>query len=87
MKDQLSVRFAELVYNGQWVYPHCARRCRHLFSNTQLPVDWHRLSLNCIKGKTSSLPEYGRKNSLYSEEIATFGESDEYDQEGIRPDL
>ena len=76
MKQQLAGRFAELVYNGQWFTP--LREALTAFvDKTQEKVNGKvRLKLykgNIIKAGTWS------PNSLYSEEIATFGASD-YDQ-------
>ena len=75
-KQKLSITFAELVYNGQWFTP--LREALSAFVNkTQEKVTGKvRLKLykgNIIKAGVES------KYSLYSEEIATFGESD-YDQ-------
>ncbi len=75
-KERLSVTFAELVYNGQWFTP--LREALTAFvDKTQEKVNGKvRLKLykgNIIKAGTWS------PNSLYSEEIATFGASD-YDQ-------
>ncbi len=75
-KQRLSVTFAELVYNGQWFTP--LREALSAFvDKTQEKVNGRvRLKLykgNIIKAGISS------PNSLYSEEIATFGASD-YDQ-------
>ena len=75
-KQRLSVTFAELVYNGQWFTP--LREALSAFvDKTQEKVNGKvRLKLykgNIIKAGVSS------PNSLYSEEIATFGASD-YDQ-------
>ena len=75
-KQRLSVTFAELVYNGQWFTP--LREALSAFvDKTQEKVNGKvRLKLykgNIIKAGISS------PNSLYSEEIATFGASD-YDQ-------
>ena len=75
-KQKLSITFAELVYNGQWFTP--LREALSAFvDKTQEKVTGKvRLKLykgNIIKAGVES------KYSLYSEEIATFGESD-YDQ-------
>ncbi len=72
-KQKLSVTFAELVYNGLWFSP--LREALSAFvDKTQEHVTGSvKLKLykgNIIKAGTSS--DY----SLYSEEIATFGESD-----------
>ena len=75
-KQELSVCFAELLYNGQWFSP--LRKALSAFvTETQKTVTGTvRLKLykgNIIRAGVKSL------YSLYSEEICTFGESD-YDQ-------
>ena len=75
-KQRLSITFAELVYNGQWFTP--LREALSVFvDKTQEKVTGYvKLKLykgNIIKAGVDS------PYSLYSEEIATFGESD-YDQ-------
>jgi argininosuccinate synthase len=72
-KLELSVCFAELLYNGQWYTP--LRKALSAFvTETQKNVTGvTRLKLykgNIIKAGVSS------PYSLYSEDIATFGESD-----------
>jgi argininosuccinate synthase len=82
LKEQLSVRFAELVYNGQWFTP--LREALSAFvDKTQEPVTgWVKLKL--YKGNIINAGVYS-DNSLYSEAIATFGESDynQKDSEGF----
>ena len=75
-KQRLSITFAEVVYNGQWFTP--LREALSAFvEKTQENVTGSvKLKLykgNIIKAAVDS------PYSLYSEEIATFGESD-YDQ-------
>ena len=75
-KQELSVCFAELLYNGQWYTP--LREALSAFvTETQKNVTGSvKLKLykgNIIKSSLSS------PYSLYSEDICTFGESD-YDQ-------
>lgn len=81
-KEQLAVRFAELVYNGQWFTP--LREALTAFvDSTQQPVTgWVKLKL--YKGNIINAGVYS-ENSLYSESIATFGESDynQKDSEGF----
>lgn len=81
-KEKLSITFAELVYNGQWFTP--LREAISAFvDKTQERVSGKvRLKLykgNIIKAGVES------PNSLYSEEIATFGASDynQKDAEGF----
>lgn len=76
-KMQMSVKFSELVYNGQWYTP--LREAMTAFvDETQKPVTgWVKLKL--YKGNIMNAGMYS-PNSLYSEEIATFGEDTVYDQ-------
>ncbi len=76
-KAELAITFAELVYDGQWYTP--LREALSAFvTRTQETVTGEvKLKLykgNIIKAGADS------KYSLYSEEIATFGEDDVYDQ-------
>ena len=75
-KQKLSITFAELVYNGQWFTP-----LREAFSafvdSTQKKVTG-TVKLKLYKGNIIKAGVWS-PYSLYSEEIATFGESD-YDQ-------
>ena len=72
-KQRLSITFAELVYNGQWFTP--LREALSAFvDKTQENVNG-QVKLKLYKGniiKAGVWSDY----SLYSEEIATFGESD-----------
>ncbi len=75
-KERLSVTFAELVYNGLWFSPLREALTAFVDKTQETVTGTVKLKLykgNIIKAGVSS--EY----SLYSEEIATFGESD-YDQ-------
>ena len=75
-KQELSVCFAELLYNGLWFSP--LRKALSAFvTETQNNVTG-TVKLKLYKG---NIIKAGIKSpySLYSEEIATFGESD-YDQ-------
>ncbi|MDD4715091.1 MAG: argininosuccinate synthase [Oscillospiraceae bacterium] len=75
-KTRLGVTFAELVYNGQWYTP--LREALTAFvEKTQEPVTG-RVRLKLYKGNVTPAGVWS-PNSLYSEDIATFGESD-YDQ-------
>ncbi len=76
-KQQLAMRFAELVYNGQWFTP--LREALSAFvDKTQENVSGD-VRLKIYKG---NIINAGMKSphSLYSEEIATFGEEDVYNQ-------
>ncbi|MCR5056525.1 MAG: argininosuccinate synthase [Clostridia bacterium] len=75
-KERLSVTFAELVYNGLWFSP--LREALTAFVDKTQETVTGTVKLKLYKGniiKAGAKSEY----SLYSEEIATFGESD-YDQ-------
>lgn len=75
-KQRLSITFAELVYNGQWFTP--LREALSAFVDKTQEKVTGKVKLKLYKGniiKAGVWSDY----SLYSEEIATFGESD-YDQ-------
>ena len=75
-KQRLSITFAELVYNGQWFTPLREALSAFVDKTQEKVTGYVKLKLykgNIIKAGVDS------PNSLYSEEIATFGESD-YDQ-------
>ena len=75
-KPRLSITFAELVYNGQWFTP--LREALSAFVDKTQEKVTGTVKLKLYKGniiKAGVASSY----SLYSESIATFGESD-YDQ-------
>ena len=76
-KQELSVTFAELVYNGQWFTP--LREALSAFvTSTQKNVTG-KVRLKLYKGniiKAGVWSDY----ALYSEQLSTFGEDDVYDQ-------
>ena len=75
-KQKLAITFGELVYNGQWYTP--LREALSAFVDvTQKPVTGP-VKLNLSKGNILNAGVTS-PYSLYSEDIATFGESD-YDQ-------
>ncbi|MDR3206968.1 MAG: argininosuccinate synthase [Oscillospiraceae bacterium] len=81
-KEQLAVRFAELVYYGQWFTP--LRRALSAFvSETQKKVSG-RVKLKLYKGNII-LAGLTSPHSLYDTELASFGESDynQKDAEGF----
>ena len=81
-KQKLAITFAELVYNGQWYTP--LRYALTAFVNeTQKPVTG-KVKLKLYKGNIIKAGVWS-PYSLYSEEIATFGESDynQADAEGF----
>ena len=76
-KQRLSITFAELVYNGQWFTP--LREALSAFvSKTQEKVTG-TVKLKLYKGNIIKAGVWS-DNSLYSENIATFGASD-YNQQ------
>lgn len=81
-KEQLAVRFAELVYNGQWFTPLREALSAFVDSTQQSVTGWVKFKL--YKGNIINAGVYS-ENSLYSESIATFGESDynQKDSEGF----
>ena len=75
-KQKLSVTFAELVYNGLWFSP--LREALSAFVDKTQERVTGKVKLKLYKGNMINAGAWS-VNSLYSEEIATFGESD-YDQ-------
>jgi argininosuccinate synthase len=76
-KQQVAVKYAELVYNGLWFTP--LREALDAFvDSTQGPV-CGTVRLKLYKGNIITA---GRKSklSLYREDFATFGQEDVYDQ-------
>ncbi len=81
-KAELAITFADLVYNGQWYTP--LREALSAFVDKTQEKVTGKVRLKLYKGniiKAGAWSEY----SLYSEEIATFGESDynQKDSEGF----
>ena len=76
-KEELAVTFADLVYNGQWFTP--LREALSAFVDKTQENVTGKVKLKLYKGniiKAGAWSDY----SLYSEEIATFGEDHVYDQ-------
>lgn len=81
-KAQLSHKFADLVYNGQWFTP--LREALSAFVDSTQQYVSGDVKLKLYKGNI--IPAgVESKYSLYSEQIATFGESDynQKDSEGF----
>lgn len=76
MKTKLAVDFADLVYNGQWFTP--LREALSAFVDKTQETVTGRVRLGLYKGNMMNAGVWS-DYSLYSEDIATFGESD-YDQ-------
>ena len=76
-KQQVAMRFAELVYNGQWFTP--LREALSAFVDKTQETVTGDVRLKIYKG---NIINAGMRSpySLYSEEIATFGEEDVYNQ-------
>ena len=76
-KQELSVTFAELVYNGQWFTP--LREALSAFVTATQKNVTGKVKLKLYKGniiKAGVWSDY----ALYSEELATFGEDHVYNQ-------
>ncbi len=76
-KEQMALRYAELVYYGMWY--HTLRESLQAFvTETQKTVNgWVKLKL--YKGNIIVAGRYS-PDSLYREDFATFGQEDVYDQ-------
>ena len=76
-KEQVGLRFSELVYYGKWY--HALRESLQAFINETQRVVTGQVRLNLYKGNVRVTGRYGPK-SLYREDLATFGQEDVYDQ-------
>jgi len=76
-KEQMALRYAELVYYGMWY--HTLRESLQAFvTETQKTISgWVKLKL--YKGNVIVAGRYSPQ-SLYREDFATFGQEDVYDQ-------
>ena len=76
-KMQVAIKFSELVYNGQWFTP--LREALSAFVDSTQQTVTGDVKLKLYKG---NMTPAGMTSpfSLYSEEIATFGEDHVYDQ-------
>jgi argininosuccinate synthase len=81
-KQELSITFAELVYNGQWYTP--LRQALSAFVDSTQQTVTGKVKLKLYKGNIIKAGVWS-PYSLYSEQIATFGESDynQKDAEGF----
>ncbi|MCL2696424.1 MAG: argininosuccinate synthase [Clostridiales bacterium] len=81
-KEQLAVRFAELVYNGQWFTP--LRKALSAFVTETQKYVTGTVRVKLYKGNII-LAGITSPCSLYSETLASFGESDynQFDAEGF----
>ena len=76
-KEQIALKFADIVYNGQWFTP-LREALSEFVTKTQETVTGE-IKLKLYKG---NIVNAGMTSpySLYSEEYATFGEDGVYDQ-------
>jgi argininosuccinate synthase len=81
-KQKLAITFGELVYNGQWFTP--LREALSAFVDKTQETVTGKVRLKLYKGNMINAGVWS-DYSLYSEEIATFGESDynQKDAEGF----
>ncbi len=77
LKEQLGVKFSELVYYGQWFTP--VREALSAFVHSTQRTVTGEVKLKLYKGNITNAGVTS-PYSLYSEAIATFGEDDSYDQ-------
>jgi len=76
-KQQIALRYADLVYFGKW-YTNLRQAIQAFITETQRNVSgWAKLKL--YKGNVTVMGRYS-ENSLYREDFATFGEDDVYNQ-------
>ena len=82
MKEMLAVRFAELVYNGQWFTP--LREALSAFADKTQETVSGTVKLKLYKGNISNAG-VSSPCSLYREDMATFDASDfnQKDAEGF----
>jgi len=76
MKEQIALRFAELVYNGQWFTP--LREALSAFVTDTQKYVTGTVKVKLYKGNIIPA-SISSPHSLYDAELASFGESD-YDQ-------
>ena len=76
-KQELSITFADLVYNGQWFTP--LREALSAFVDKTQENVTGKVKLKLYKGNIIKAGAWSDW-SLYSEEIATFGEDNVYNQ-------
>lgn len=76
-KQELAITFGELLYNGQWYTP--LREALSAFVEKTQETVTGKVKLKLYKGNIIKAGVWSDW-SLYSEEIATFGEDEVYDQ-------
>ena len=72
-KEKLAITFAELVYNGLWFSP--LRKALSAFVDSTQEKVTGKVKLKLYKGNIIKAGAWS-SNTLYSEKICTFGESD-----------
>ena len=76
-KQQVALKFADIVYNGQWFTP--LREALSAFVDETQKTVTGEVKLKLYKGNIINAGVTS-PYSLYNEDIATFGEDDCYDQ-------
>ena len=76
-KQQIALKFADIVYNGQWFTP--LREALSAFVDSTQETVTGDVKLKLYKGNIINAGETS-PYTLYSEEFASFGEDDVYDQ-------
>ena len=76
-KQQVSAKFGEILYNGQWFTP--LREALSAFVDSVSERVTGDVKLKLYKGNITPA-SISSPNTLYSEQIASFGEDDSYDQ-------
>ena len=76
-REELAVKASHLVYDGRWFTPLCKSV---LAASEELAKDVNgEVVIKLYKGH-ATVTQKRSSNSLYSEEFATFGEDEVYDQ-------
>ena len=81
LKEQLGVKYAELVYNGQWFTP--VKKALDAFVNSTQERVTGRVQVKLFKGTATAVGREA-KQTLYSEDLATFAEDAVYNQADSR---
>ncbi len=76
-KQQIALKFGEILYNGQWFTP--LREALSAFVDKVSESVNGEVKLKIYKGNITPAG-MSSPNTLYSEQIASFGEDDSYDQ-------
>ena len=77
MKQYIGIKFADIVYNGQWYTP--LREALTAFVDSTQQTVTGEVKLKLYKGNIINAGVTS-PYTLYSEEVATFGEDEVYDQ-------